>query len=224
MWKVLPKFGVAKLLMFAVCILVTIGGVWVTSGWSGVAEFFKNDGFDVVARLTVPILFIFVGLTWLLGTYVWRAVWKIPYIGTELLNQKVCPDLNGTWVGEVVSTFKDKDGNPYRKPVTLDIKASFFNFDIRLISDDQYQRSTVVQSEVYKDHRDGSFYLSYIFESVVDQPLETDDSKFDGSAKLNIRFNESEMSLVGTYWTNRCWQKGMQTAGTIELRKKQSAQ
>ncbi|HBC3912525.1 MULTISPECIES: hypothetical protein [Vibrio harveyi group] len=220
MWKVFPKFGLAKLLMFVICALVTIGGVWVTRGWSGVTEFFERDGFDVVTRLTMPVLVLFILLTWLMGTYVWRVVWKIPYIGTTLLNQKVCPDLNGTWVGETVSTFSDNDGNPYRKAVTLDIKASFFNFDIRLISDDQYQRSTVVQSEIYKDQRDGSFYLSYIYESVVDQPLKTDDSKFDGSAKLHIRFDSSEITLVGVYWTNRCWQKGMQTAGTIKLSKK----
>ena len=217
MWKVFPKFGLAKFLIFVICALVTMGGVWITSGWSGVANFFNNNGFDVIIRLTLPVLIIFIVFTWLIGTYVWRAVWKIPFIGSTLLNQKVCPDLNGTWVGETVSTFTDADGNPYRKAVKLVVKASFFNFDIRLISDDKYQRSTVVQSEIYKDHRNGSFYLSYIFESVIDQPVDTDDSKFDGSAKLHIRFEENEINLVGVYWTNRCWQKGMQTAGTINL-------
>lgn len=219
MWKVFPKFGLAKGLMFVICILVTIGGVWITRGWSGVADFFNSDGLDVVSRITVPVLLLFITFTWLMGTYVWRVVWKVPFLGTKLLNQKVCPDLNGTWIGETVSTFKDDHGNAYKKAVKLVVKASFFNFDIRLVSEDKYQRSTVVQSEIYKDQRDGSFYLSYIFESVVDQPLETDDSKFDGSAKLHIRFEDEQVSLVGVYWTNRCWQKGKQTAGTIRLQK-----
>ncbi|MEG3694584.1 hypothetical protein V5098_15785 [Vibrio coralliirubri] len=223
MWKVFPKFGIAKVLMFVICILVTIGGVWVTRGWSGVTDFFNRDGLEVVSRITVPVLVLFLIFTWLMGTYVWRFVWQIPYFGKTLLNQKVCPDLNGNWTGETISTFTDPDGNPYNKTVKLAIKASFFTFDIRLISDDKYQRSTVVQSEIYKDHRDGSFYLSYIFESVVDQPLKTDDSKFDGAAKLHIRFEEDEVLLVGVYWTNRCWQKGMQTAGTIKLRRAESA-
>ncbi|EGU40156.1 hypothetical protein VII00023_22199 [Vibrio ichthyoenteri ATCC 700023] len=219
MWKIFPKFGLAKVLMFLICFLVTSGVTWFSSGWSGLAHFLKFDGFDVIAQLTMPVLLIFIFLTWLIGTYVWRAVWQIPYLGTSFLNQKVCPDLNGVWIGETISTFTDVDGNPYKKSVTLVVKASFFNFDIRLLSDDKYQRSTVVQSEIYKDQRDGSFYLSYIFESVVDRPLETDDSKFDGSAKLHVRFEENEVSLVGVYWTNRCWQKGQQTAGTISLHK-----
>ncbi|MCW4629414.1 MULTISPECIES: hypothetical protein [Marinomonas] len=220
MWKVFPKFGIAKGLMFIICSLVTIGVVWITRGWSGVADFFNGDGLDIVTRLTLPILIVFIAFTWFMGTYVWRAIWKIPYLGSTLLNQKVCPDLNGTWVGETVSTFKDDEGNPYKKMVTLVAKASFFNFDIKLVSLDKYQRSTVVQSEIYKDQRNGSFYLSYIFESVVDQPVETDDSKFDGAAKLHVRFDDNQITLVGVYWTNRCWQKGMQTAGTIILVKK----
>ncbi|EKO3438038.1 hypothetical protein NTE19_001884 [Vibrio fluvialis] len=219
MWKIFPKLGLAKLFMTAICLLVATGMVSLTDGLSGVASFYKNGGFEVVSSLTFPVLLISMGTTWLLGTYVWRLVWKIPYIGTTVLNQKVCPDLNGTWVGKTVSTYLDEEGKRKEKEVKLEIKATFFDFDIRLVSLDNYQRSTVVQSEIYKDHRDGSFYLSYIFESVIDQPLESDDSKFDGSAKLHIRFEEKDVKLVGVYWTNRCWQKGEQTAGSIALHK-----
>lgn len=220
MWNVLPKLGLAKGLMLLICILVTSSVIWVTSGFAGVVKFYNEDGLGTIIAVSFPVLITFIILTWLMGTYIWRAIWKIPYLGSMLLNQKICPDLNGTWTGEVISSFKDEDGNSITKQVTLTIKASFLNFDISLVSDDKYQRSTVVQSEIYKDQRNGSFYLSYIFESVVDQPMESDDSKFDGSAKLNIRFDENKITLVGVYWTNRCWQKGMQTAGTMILNKK----
>ncbi len=99
----------------------------------------------------------------------------------------------------------------------MTISADFLGFDIKLISDDNYQRSTVVQSEIYKDPRDNNYYVSYIFESVVDQPLSSDDSKFDGAAKLSVRFEDDGLKLVGTYWTNRAYQRGLNTAGTIEL-------
>ncbi|MEH0668245.1 hypothetical protein [Vibrio owensii] len=217
MWQVFSKFSIAKFLIGIICCLAAIGVIYVTRGVSGVAEFIKGDGIAVISKITMPVLIIFIAITWLAGTYLWRVIWKIPYIGTTLLNQKVCPDLNGTWVGEVVSTFKDENGDKIKKPVELVVKASFFKFDIRLVSVDQYQRSTVVQSEIYKDPRDGSFYLSYIFESVVDLPLATDDSKFDGSAKLRVGFNGDKVDLTGVYWTNRCWQKGGQTAGAIKL-------
>ncbi|WP_394250644.1 hypothetical protein [Vibrio profundi] len=219
MWKVFPKFGLAKIMIFLICTLATLGVIWVTKGWSGINDFLKEDGFNIISRITVPVLLTFAALVWLIGTYLWRLVWRFPYLGTKLLNQNVCPDLNGDWTGEVISTYKDKHGDPIKKNVNIVIKASLFSFDIRLVSDDQYQRSTVVQSEIYKDQRDGSFYLSYIFESVIDQPESTDDSKFDGSAKLHIRFEDDTIKLVGVYWTNRCWQKGLQTAGKIELQK-----
>lgn len=74
-----------------------------------------------------------------------------------------------------------------------------------------------MQSELLKDSRDGSFYLSYIFEAVVDHPKETDQSKFDGAARLHVRFETDGIKLVGVYWTNRGWQKQEQTAGTIKL-------
>ncbi|MCW4446287.1 hypothetical protein OHV10_18760 [Vibrio splendidus] len=217
MWKIFPKFSLAKILMTSICFLVATVMVWLTDGWSGVASFYNENGFDIVSRLTLPVIVIFIVTTWLLGAVLWRFVWRFPYLGTELLNTKVCPDLNGTWVGKTISTYLHENGNPYEKEVQLKIKANFFKFEISLVSLDNYQRSTVVQSEIYKDHRDGSFYLSYIFESVVDQPVESDDSKFDGSAKLHVRFEDSGIKLVGVYWTNRCWQKGGQTAGSITL-------
>jgi hypothetical protein len=218
MWKVFPKFGLAKVLVLLLCIIVTTGVIWVTKGWTGVTAFFAEDGFSVISGLLIPVLICFVGITWLLGVYVWRWLWKTPLVGM-LLNEKVCPDLNGTWTGTTISTYKDEQGKPYEKEVKMVIKATFFGFDIRLVSIDKYQRSTVMQSEILKDPRDGSFYLSYIFESVVDQPKETDDAKFDGAARLHVRFEDGEVQLVGRYWTNRGWQRNMQTAGTISLQK-----
>ncbi|RBW43125.1 hypothetical protein DS885_13860 [Psychromonas sp. B3M02] len=218
MWKVLPKFGLAKILVLLLCSIVTTGLIWATKGWTGVTIFFSEDGFSVISSLLIPVLICFVGITWLLGVYVWRWLWKMPVIGV-LLNEKVCPDLNGSWTGKTISTYKDEQGNPYEKEVEMVIKATFFGFDIRLVSVDKYQRSTVMQSEILKDPRDGVFYLSYIFESVVDQPKETDDAKFDGAARLLVRFEDNDIKLVGKYWTNRGWQRNMQTAGTIFLQK-----
>jgi hypothetical protein len=219
MWKVFPKFGLAKILVLLLCVLVTIALIWTSRGWTGVTNFFSEGGFGVISGLLIPVLIGFVAITWLLGTFVWRWVWKIPFVGTFILNEKVCPDLNGTWRGKTVSTYKDEQDNPYEKDVEMVIKATFFGFDIRLVSVDKYQRSTVMQSEMFKDPRDGSFHLSYIFESVVDQPKETDETKFDGAAKLRVRFDDNEIKLIGVYWTNRGWQRSEQTAGTISLQK-----
>lgn len=215
MWKVLPKFGLAKLSFLLLCLVITTGLIWKTQGWLGVSEFFFDGGLSVVSSLVLPVLAVFFLITWIFGTYAWRFIWAIPLLDRHL-NQKVCPDLNGAWHGTTISTYR---GEEIKKEVKMVIKASFFGFDMRLFSVDGYQRSTVIQSEIIKDPRDGSFYLSYIFESVVDQPQKTDDAKFDGAAKLHIRFEENIVKLVGVYWTNRGWQRGEQTAGSICLKK-----
>ena len=184
MWKVLPKFGIAKIILLLLCLLLTVGLVWSTQGWIGLTGFFADDGLGIVSGIVTPVLLVFVCVIWLLGKFVWRWFWRIPIIG-KLLNQKVCPDLNGCWMGNIVSMY---DGQRIEKEVKMNIDASFFGFTMHLQSTDGYQRSTVMQSELLKDSRDGSFYLSYIFESVVDQPKPTDQPKFDGAARLHVRF------------------------------------
>ena len=59
------------------------------------------------------------------------------------------------------------------------------------------------------------FYLSYIFEAHVPAPQATDDRMFEGAAKLEVVFDADDTELKGTYWTNRAWQRGLNTAGTM---------
>jgi hypothetical protein len=217
MWKVLPKFGLFKALAFVFTILL-LSTVIILLGDPNFVVTLSIDNLIEVSAYSGAASIIFIGIIWLLAKWGWKAIWHIPKLG-DLLDKNVCPNLNGKWTGHVVSSFKDEQGNPIEKQVEMEIKADFIGFDIRLKSLDNYQRSTVVQSEIYKDPRDGNFYVSYIFESVIDKPLSTDDSKFDGAAKLVVRFEADRISLVGTYWTNRTWQRGGNTAGSINLRR-----
>lgn len=36
----------------------------------------------------------------------------------------------------------------------------------------------------------------YLYEAVVDQPKETDDSKFDGAARLDVRFENGQFNSL----------------------------
>ncbi|WP_444917031.1 hypothetical protein [Microbulbifer sp. JMSA003] len=219
MWKVLPQFGLLKLLIFLLSAIATSALAWATGGWLSFVSFFSAEGFGKLIGVLTPIFIIFLAVVWLFGSIFWKWVWAIPGLG-DMLNKNVCPDINGEWIGFTESTYKDESGNPVKTEVELTVKASFFSLDMKLKSTNEYQRSTVIQSEIYKDPRNGSFYVSYIFESVVDRPEAKDDSKFDGAAKLNVRFKDSEIELVGVYWTNRTWQRSGQTAGTIHLTRK----
>jgi hypothetical protein len=217
MWQVLPKFGVFKITAFILAVITTSFFIWSTEGWLGLVSFFSDGGPGELLRVITPIVLSFLGVIWFLGAIAWKLVWKLPLFG-GLLNQKVCPNLNGVWQGFTESTHKDVNGNRVTTPVEMTINATFFGFRIEFRSLDEYQKSKVVQSEIYKDPRDGSFQVSYIFEAEVEDPKPTDDSKFDGAAKLKVQyFKDKDLELSGVYWTNRAWQRGMQTAGKIRL-------
>jgi len=104
------------------------------------------------------------------------------------------------------------------KSIAMSVKADMFGFSISVSSEDGYSGSTVLHSEITKHPQTGQFFISYLFQGEVPNPESTDDALYDGAAKLAIIFNDSgEMTLSGHYWTNRAWQRGLNTAGLIRL-------
>jgi hypothetical protein len=166
--------------------------------------------------LATPATLIFAGVVLFLGKWGWRVAWKLPYLGTQL-NLGVCPDLNGEWHGTIASNFSQVGGELLRKDLTVTIKADFFGVTMSVQSNDRYSRSEVIASELYRDTRTGAFFLLYLFEGTVDLPEQSDDSTFQGAARLRVRFEGADLHLVGTFWTNRAWHRGENTAGVIEL-------
>lgn len=218
MWKVFPKLGLLKLLLaifaalFLSALILLIGPDGRCLSWHDFGDSFK---------LITPITLIFAGVIFVIGKWGWLCLWKFPFVG-EILHKSVCPNLNGKWLGKVHSSYTDENGNKVVTEVELTIKADLFGFSLVLRSLDGYQESKVIQSELYRDPRTGTFYLSYIFEASVPIPEETDDKVFDGAAKLEIIVNEKNTVLKGIYWTNRAWQRGMNTAGLITMKQKNS--
>ncbi len=167
MWKVLPRFGLIKGAGYLFTVLLLSVVVFLLGDSSGTVSF-GGAGFIEAVKLSGIVSLIFVLIVWLLAKWGWKPFWKDHRLG-RLLNKTVCPDINGSWRGEIVSSFKDSEGKPISKEVQMEIKADFLGLDINLVSIDKYQRSTVVQSEIYKDSRDGFFYIS----SLVSQRYQT---------------------------------------------------
>ena len=216
MWKVLPKFALLKIIAWLFSALLLAGlMMWLGEDFKFIVEkdnFLQAAGFSSIAAIALY------GFVWVLAKWGWLVLWHFPGL-KGVLNKNVCPNLNGQWQGKIYSRHRDENGNKIVKVVNMNIKADFLGFTISFDSADKYQESSVVQSEIYKDERNGKFSISYIFESIVPNPEPTDDSKFDGAAKLMISFEGDEIMLKGTYWTNRAWQRDLQTAGRIELRR-----
>jgi hypothetical protein len=219
MWKVFPKIGLLKVIFSAFSALFLAGLILVIgpNQGSGIAW----DGFASAFKLAAPITLLFIGIVYVIGKWGWLIIWKAPLLG-KIMHASVCPNLNGKWLGTIQSSFKDNDGNNVTKEVKVTIKADIFGFNISLHSSDGYQDSKVIQSELYKDPRTNTFYLSYIFEASVPIPKETDDRSFEGAAKLEIIVGSQDTILKGTYWTNRAWQRGQNTAGILTITREDS--
>lgn len=214
MWKVFPRLGLLKILLaifsalFLSALILLIGPDGGELSWGNFGDSFK---------LATPITIIFFVIIFFIGKWGWLVLWKFPFLG-RVLHKAVCPNLNGKWLGEVHSNYIDEDGKKIVKEVELIIKADLFGFNLALRSLDDYQGSKIIQSELYRDPRTGTFYLSYIFEASVPIPKETDDRVFEGAAKLEIIITEENTFLKGIYWTNRAWQRGTNTAGLITMK------
>jgi len=218
MWKVLPKLGLLKFLFSAFSALFIAFLILLLEPSAEGNSLLSWSNFGSAIKLATPVTIIFIAVVFFFGKKGWIWLWKLPLLG-EILNRCVCPNLNGVWEGTIESNFEDGDGNRVKKDIELEIKADLFGFSISQKSLDGYQDSKVVQSDIYRDPRTGVFYLSYIFEGVVPIPLETDDRLFDGAGKMEVKLSDNSIQLLGTYWTNRAWQRKQNTAGIISVRR-----
>lgn len=219
MWKVFPKIGLLKV-VFSIFSALFLAGLILIVG-SNQAAGLTWDNFGAGFRVATPITLFFIGFIYIAGKWGWLILWKAPFLG-KVMHGSICPNLNGDWLGKIQSSYKDDDGKNVTKDVELTINADLFGFDISLRSYDGYQDSKVIQSELYKDPRTNTFYMSYIFEASVPIPEESDDRVFEGAAKLEIIVNSEDTVLKGFYWTNRAWQRGENTAGILTITRENS--
>lgn len=211
MWRVLPRLGLLKLI-FLIFSCLYFSVLFLILHQNGSTIDASLDGLINALKISTPVTLLFIGIIFILGKWGWLVLWKCPVIG-RLLHKFVCPNLNGNWKGLVRSNFFDDHHNGVE--VNIDIKCDIFGYRVFVKSFDEYQQSKVTQSQIHKDAQTGAFYLSYIFQSTVPFPKETDDRLFEGAARLEIIIEKNRTTLRGTYWTNRAWQRRLNTAGIL---------
>ncbi|HAU0606124.1 TPA: hypothetical protein JBH38_15210 [Legionella pneumophila] len=216
MWKVLPKSLVFKIIVYLFSIIIFIIAL-LSSKILG-QDNFSNLHFHNILKTSILAATISLILVYIIGKWGWKPLWNMPILGV-ILNRHLCPDLNGEWSGEVYSSYKENGGENKITKVDVIIKADFFKFSMEFTSRNKYQTSKVVFSDLYKDTRKNNFYIAYIFESTVLNPQEFDDKNFDGAARLEIKYTDGVLTLEGLYWTNRAFQRGLNTSGHIVLTK-----
>jgi len=151
-----------------------------------------------------------------------------PWICKHILREWIFPDVDGEWKGDVESNWHLVENRAASAtapisapvPVTVKIIARLFFIRINLQSNDDYSVSRTSFVNISKDPEDGSIRISYLYKNSTIRPKPTDCPEHDGAAILDFRkTGKKAKQLIGTYWTNRAWSKGLNTAGTINLKK-----
>lgn len=162
---------------------------------SNTIHYFKLTSTIIICDLI--LIFIFIKSIW---------KWKIFYNWLVL-----SPNLNGTWKGEICSTWTDPITKKRHEPipVILTIKQSLFNISCVM-------RTKEMESYSYASHflinEDSQILkLVYSYESIPNQVVKNRSPQHFGTISFNIS-NRKKKKLTGEYWTGR------KTTGTIHLK------
>lgn len=166
----------------------------------------KNTLFEYFRILSIVVT-VDSAFIWLFINYLWKWTflydWVVPF-----------PDLNGTWEGELKSSYIDKKTNKKIDPIkaTLKIRQSFVHIHCLLKTEAIESSSFVCQFDINKDKQKLKLVYSYGGEANL---LSRDDNpNHFGTAMLSV--NDEGKALTGSYWTDR------KTTGELTLIKSQN--
>lgn len=143
--------------------------------------------FPLAVTLYAFISFFFV-------KWAWR--WKIFYGWLIKI-----PDLQGTWIGTLTSTWIDPTTKNILSPipVTLTIRQTFNKIDCLLYTNESSSYSMVAEVNI---DRGGDLYLNYNYTNRSRASLRERSEIHDGAAILKI-IKSPNFELNGDYWTSR---------------------
>jgi hypothetical protein len=140
--------------------------------------------------VTIYVVAAFIFTKWL-----WRlkmfSGWIVPF-----------PDLQGTWKGELKSTWKDASGQ--RIPaisVVLVIRQTFSSVSCTVFTKESESYSTAAQ--IVRDEESGTIRLDYNYTNRPKAIIRERSAIHDGAARLRV-VTVPSLRMEGEYWTSRC--------------------
>lgn len=103
----------------------------------------------------------------------------------------------------------------FSKEGKVTITSRLFSVRMTFQSNDKYSKSTTTIVGVRRDPEYGTIELNYCYHNVTRNPEATDSGCHYGAARVEVHDENGLVSLEGEYWTNRNWNKGLNTAGLI---------
>jgi len=211
-WKALAGISAALTLI--------IFGVW----WFVATPVNAWDYFSIGLRsITIAITVL---------AFLGETVPLIPWVASWAVVQKffptTLPHLDGQWRAKLTSNWptiakahKLPDGADGPIFAQVRIKVRLFTLRVELTSDTKYSESKTEAVRVLRNLDDGDIRLHYIYWNDSPEAKETDSGNHRGAASLKLkRPDGAQPFLEGHYWTNRNWEKGLNTAGRIQMWRK----
>lgn len=145
---------------------------------------------------------------------------------------RLFPNIDGDYLVEISSNWSvieartsgdgpkisdDGDVELFQRTGRLTITTRLTRINMRLTMDNGYLSSETVTCAIRKGHDGRAPILFYVYESSVKKPKDTDSDHHMGAAQIGIPQEPRPRVLEGSYWTNRNWHKGLNTAGYIRL-------
>lgn len=138
------------------------------------------------------------------------------------------PHIDGNWIGNFTSNYNiiaksfgiknNNDDLPIKS--SFKIKARLFDVKISAVSispKPDYMWSDTTAFRIKRCSMTDRIVIHYAYEAFIGAPHDNDVVSFHGAARLTILGDAQDLRLEGVYWTDRNWQKGMNTAGTLVL-------
>lgn len=168
---------------------------------SGSASVFSLDTIS-----QIPSAVTYAGIFYLIfSKFLWKLrifhPWLVPY-----------PNLQGTWVGSLNSTWKNEKTGKQLDPIPIQIciHQDFENIHITMFTKESESLS---QAAKFITETDGTMQIKFTYTNKPKATVRDRSEIHEGAASLKVT-EIPHFSLVGDYWTSR------RTTGDIEVKKK----
>lgn len=99
------------------------------------------------------------------------------------------------------------------------IKARFSKVQMEFVSESKYSDSKTISVSVRPSEQMGLIELNYMYVNYTQVPVATDTNTHTGAARVFVKERGKGLVMEGTYFTDRKWTEGLNTAGTITFTK-----
>lgn len=166
------------------------------------------------------------GVFWVLGqTPLFVLICRLPFVRSYL------PPIDGEWDMELKSNWgimqkwlgQGDGASLITVPGKVKIKARLFSVKLEFASADGYSESKTISVSVRPSDQTGLLELNYMFINYTQIPVATDTSTHTGAARVFVKESGGELYMEGTYFTDRKWTEGLNTAGLVTFTKSKAA-